>query len=90
MKNVPKKVQAQFAAKIKNDPFPVLPTAVLIAETGLKGVSFGGAMISPKHPNFIVNVLNAKADDVKQLIGLVKSRVKNQFGIKLEEEIIYV
>ncbi|MEK7192455.1 MAG: UDP-N-acetylmuramate dehydrogenase [Patescibacteria group bacterium] len=90
LKNVPKKVQAQFAAKIKNDPFPVLPTAVLIAETGLKGVSFGGAMISPKHPNFIVNVLNAKADDVKQLIGLVKSRVKNQFGIKLEEEIIYV
>jgi len=79
-----------FIAPIKVDPFPVIPTAHLIHEAGLKGISYGGAMISPKHPNFIVNVLNAKAEDVKKLIKLVKFSVKSKFGIELEEEIIYV
>lgn len=90
LKNVPADVQKQFADRIKNDPFPVLPTAILISEAGLKGVAFGGAMISPKHPNFIVNVLDAKAEDVKTLISAVKAAVKEKFDIKLEEEIIYV
>ena len=44
---------------IKTDPFPVISAAKLISESGLRGVSFGGAMISPKHPNFIVNFDNA-------------------------------
>jgi UDP-N-acetylmuramate dehydrogenase len=44
-------------------------------------------MISPKHPNFIVNVLDAKAEDVENLIKLVKSEVKKKFKIELQEEI---
>ncbi len=87
---VPKKLHPQFKAVIKTDPFPVVPTAYLISEIGLKGVSFGGAMISPKHPNFIVNTLGAKAEDVKQLIKLIKSGVDKKYDIKLEEEVIYV
>lgn len=90
VKNVPRARLAQFKGKIKSDPFPVLPTAVVIAEAGLKGVSFGGAMISPKHPNFIVNVLDAKASEVKTLIKLVKYTVRGKFGIVLEEEVVYV
>ncbi|MDO8584510.1 MAG: UDP-N-acetylmuramate dehydrogenase [bacterium] len=78
------------AIPVKNDPFPVVPAAYLIAASGVKGVSYGGAMISPKHPNFIVNVLDASASDVKSLIKLVKSQVKKKFGIVLEEEVIYV
>ena len=62
----------------------------LIESVGLKGYSVGNAMISPKHPNFIVNVLKAGSEDVKNLIKLVKSEVSNKFEIKLEEEIIYV
>ena len=79
-----------FTAPVKRDPFPVIPAAHLIHQAGLKGVSFGGAMISPKHPNFIVNALNAKAADVKALIGLTKASVKSKFGVELEEEIQYV
>lgn len=75
---------------VKTDPFLVVPAAYLIAEAGLKGVSCGGAMISPKHPNFIVNVLNARAGDVRKLLQLIKASVKEKFGIELEEEIIYV
>ena len=79
---------ARFKKSIKTDPFPVVPAAYIISEAGLKGLSCGGAMVSPKHPNFIVNVSNARSSDVKNLINLVKTEVKNKFGIDLEEEII--
>jgi UDP-N-acetylmuramate dehydrogenase len=72
---------------IKTDPFPVISAAKLISESGLRGVSAGGAMISPKHPNFIVNVLNASSCDAKSLIILAKAEVYKKFGIPLEEEI---
>lgn len=88
LKKVPKKLHKEFAHVIKTDPFPVVPTAHLIHEAGLKGISFGGAMISPKHPNFIVNALNASAEDVKKLIALIKNKVKEKFSIDLEEEIV--
>ncbi len=76
---------SQFS--IKTDPFPVISAAKLIGESGLRGVSFGGAMISPKHPNFIVNVLDANANDVKTLIELAKAEVWRRFGVQLEEEV---
>jgi len=72
---------------VKMDPFPVISAAKLIGESGLRGVSFGGAMISPKHPNFIVNVLGAKAEDVQTLIALAKAEVGRRFGVELEEEV---
>lgn len=72
---------------IKNDPFPVIYAVKLISESGLRGVSAGGAMISGKHPNFIVNVLGASAADVKGLIVLAKATVKKKFGVVLEKEV---
>lgn len=72
---------------VKNDPFPVIYAAKLLSESGLRGVSHGGAMISPKHPNFIVNVLHASAPDVENLIALAKAEVRGRFGISLEEEV---
>lgn len=87
---MPKSKRALFADVIKTDPFPVVPAAFLIAQAGLKGISCGGAMISPKHPNFIVNVLEAKSADVENLMDLIKFKVKNKFGIVLEKEVIVV
>jgi UDP-N-acetylmuramate dehydrogenase len=72
---------------VKTDPFPVISAAKLISEAGLRGVSCGGAMISAKHPNFIVNVLDARSPDVKELMKLVKSEVKKKFEVELEEEV---
>ncbi len=72
---------------VKNDPFPVVSAAKLVAETGLRGVSAGGAMISGRHPNFIVNALDAQASDVKALMGLAKAAVKKRFSVELEEEV---
>jgi len=78
----------EFAkAKIKNDPFPVIPVAYLISEAGLKGRMVGGAVVSTKHPNFIVNTGQATAEDVRDLIKIVKREVARRFGVELEEEI---
>jgi UDP-N-acetylmuramate dehydrogenase len=63
--------------------------AYLIDQLGLKGKTMGGAKISEKHANFIVNTGEAKAKDVIKLINLVKRKVKNQYKINLEEEIEY-
>jgi UDP-N-acetylmuramate dehydrogenase len=60
----------------------------LIEDCGLKGKTVGGAKISEKHANFIVNFKNAKAEDIKKLISFVKKSVKNKFKTNLEEEII--
>ncbi|MCP5464039.1 MAG: UDP-N-acetylmuramate dehydrogenase [Deltaproteobacteria bacterium] len=59
----------------------------LIEEAGLKNVRVGGARISPKHGNFIINEDNAKAKDVLTLINLAKDKIKNTTGIVLETEI---
>jgi UDP-N-acetylmuramate dehydrogenase len=61
--------------------------AKLIEDCGLKGKTVGGAQVSPKHANFIVNVGNAKAADVLDLIALIKRAVKEKFNIDLKEEI---
>ncbi len=89
---VPAALQARADIKkhIKQDPFPVIPAAFLIDQAGLKGVSYGGAMISQKHPNFIVNACDAASDDVRGLVSLVKAKVLDEFGIALHEEIEYL
>jgi UDP-N-acetylmuramate dehydrogenase len=61
--------------------------AVLIEQCGLKGLTYGGAMVSPKHANFIVNVNNATAHDVMELVKTIKKTVKEKKGITLEMEV---
>jgi len=84
IEKVPKKIREKFKEKIK-DGF--LPAGVLIEAAGLKGFQIGGAKISEKHANFIVNIGNAKASDVIELIGTTKKEVKKRFKILLDEEI---
>lgn len=60
----------------------------LISEAGLKGTRVGGAEISPKHPNFIVNHGDATFEDISKILTLVKEKIKKLYNIQLEEEII--
>jgi UDP-N-acetylmuramate dehydrogenase len=62
----------------------------LIDRLDLKGTQIGEARISEAHGNFIVNSGSATADDIVQLIALVKTRARDEYGIMLEEEIEYV
>lgn len=58
----------------------------LIEECNLKGKQIGGALISNKHANFIINKDNATGEDVLKLINLAKKEVKEKFDIELKQE----
>ncbi len=61
--------------------------ARLIEESGLKGKITGGAMVSTKHANFIVNTGNATAGDIIELIAAIIKKVREDSGIVLEAEV---
>ena len=61
--------------------------ARLIETCGLKGYRIGGACVSEKHANFIVNLGEASADDIERLIDKVRDEVKNRHGVWLESEV---
>lgn len=67
-----------------------IPAAWLITQCDLKGKQIGGAKISEKHANFIVNAGGASAADVIALASLVKMEVRDKTGIQLHEEVEYV
>jgi UDP-N-acetylmuramate dehydrogenase len=62
----------------------------LVEAAGLKGRRVGGAQISAKHANFIVNVDKATAADVLTLVGVAHDTVFERFGVDLEPEIVMV
>ena len=64
--------------------------AKMIDELGLKGTQIGGAQISTKHANFIVNTGGAKAADVVALIELAKDKVEQAYGIELTPEVRFL
>lgn len=62
----------------------------LIDSAGFKGYTIGGAIVSEKHANFIVNTGSATAYDIYTLIAEIKAEVKNLYGITLIEEVEYI
>lgn len=90
LEKVPKDVIEEFKESIKNDPFPILPAAKLLAMANLKGKREEDAMISPKHPNFIVNTGNASSQDVRKLVAYAKDVIKDKYNVSLEEEIMFL
>jgi UDP-N-acetylmuramate dehydrogenase len=62
----------------------------LIDRAGLKGVTMGGARVSPVHANFIVNEGHASAAAIRKLIQLCQDEVAARFGVRLREEIVYL
>lgn len=67
-----------------------LPAGWLIDHVGLRGKKIGGAMISEKHPNYLINTGHASAEDIVTLASLVKTRVRDELGVRLQEEVQYV
>lgn len=97
---VEKKI-AEYAQKRKNLPIGKSMGCVfknpqgeiagkLIEGAGLKGLTLGGAKISEKHANFIINQSACKSSAIKTLITLIKDRVQAEYGIILQEEIVYI
>jgi UDP-N-acetylmuramate dehydrogenase len=77
------------AGSIFKNP-PGTAAGKLIEEAGLKGTRRGDAMVSPLHANFIVNAGAARSKDVLELIDLIRQRIYQERGIKLELEVIII
>ena len=75
------------AGSIFKNPKGEFSAGYLIDKTGLKGMKIGNAQISEKHANFIINLGNAKSNNVMELIQIIQNRVYNKFKIMLELEI---
>jgi UDP-N-acetylmuramate dehydrogenase len=69
---------------------PGQPAWKLIEGVGLRGYQIGGARFSDKHCNFLINAGNATAADVDALKRLAQQRVRDQYGIELENEVTFV
>jgi len=80
-------IQEKSAGCIFKNP-PGHSAGKMIDELGLKGTQVGGAVISERHANFIVNRDHATAGDVLKLMDLVRARILKAFGLELEEEVI--
>ncbi len=79
-------LQQPNAGSVFRNP-PADHAARLIEACGLKGRRIGGAEISRKHANFIVNSGGASAADIEALIDLAQSTVRGKFGVELEREV---
>lgn len=75
------------AGCVFKNPSPENPAGAIIDRLGFKGMTVGGAQVSPLHANFIVNLGNARARDVLELIETVRRTVKEKENIDLELEI---
>ena len=62
-------------------------SAELIDKANLKGLKVGGAVVSEKHANFIVNTGSATSTDILELIKIIKEAIKKKYDVSLEEEI---
>ncbi|SMN10890.1 UDP-N-acetylenolpyruvoylglucosamine reductase [uncultured Candidatus Thioglobus sp.] len=80
--------QSNCGSVFKNPPNH--HAAKLIEESALKGFCIGGACISDKHANFIINQNNASASDIENLITHIQQTVKSTFDIELETEVVLV
>lgn len=68
----------------------VVPSGFLSAACACKGLTVGGAQISRRHGNFVVNRGGATAQDIVDLTRIVKQRVHERFGVALQEEVLFV
>ena len=98
------KKHANFASEYrkKTQPFGVFTSGCffkningksagqLIDQSGLKGKRIGKFHVSEKHANFIIHEGGGKPEDLKKLLLLIKSKVNDKFGVKLEEEVIVI
>lgn len=69
---------------------PTTSAGYLIDKSGLKGYSVGAFYVSPIHANFIINKKEGKREDLITLLKTIKSKVKENYGVELEEEVIVI
>ncbi len=74
------------AGSVFRNPSLEIPAGKLIDDLGLKGEMIGGAKVSEKHANFIINYNNASGQDIKKMITKIRDLVKKEYNIDLKVE----
>jgi len=99
-KDIKKKIAEYLAWRKQNQPISVpsagsvfknpkdVPAGKLIDMAGLKGLRIGGAEVSKKHANFIINLGDARTSDIKAIIRKVRTIIKEKFKVNLEIELV--
>jgi UDP-N-acetylmuramate dehydrogenase len=75
------------AGSVFKRPAPDLFVGKMIEDSGLKGYTVGGAQVSEKHAGFIINIGNATAKDVLDLVEHIQSVIRANYGVEIECEI---
>lgn len=84
------KVLGHFPELPPSGTVPGISAGFLVDQAGLRGYQIGGAKISERHGNFILNTGRATAEEVIMLLALAKEHVHRRYGLLLEEEIQYI
>jgi UDP-N-acetylmuramate dehydrogenase len=85
---LPAAVRGQVPARVVREG--KVPSAYFLEEAGAKGVALGGIRVATYHANLIYNEGGGTAAELCQVIGDLKTRVRERFGIELEEEVQYL
>ncbi len=85
---LPESVRRQIPDRVAREG--KAPSAYFLEEAGAKGMRRGGIRVADYHANLIYNTGDGTARELCELIGELKSRVREQFGLELEEEVQYV
>ncbi len=83
----PERTRRRFADSIKQDPFPIIPTAAILANVSCAGVRVGGAKHSEKHTAFVVNTGGATAEDIRTVMQTLAGAAREEFGVELKPEV---
>jgi UDP-N-acetylmuramate dehydrogenase len=79
-----------FGSTFKNPPHPLRPAGWYLEQVGMRGMRVRGAMVAREHANWILNTGGATSSDVVELMRIARTRVFENFGVRLEEEVIVV
>ncbi len=85
---LPEAVQSMIPSKVIREA--KVPSAYFLEQAGAKGMRRGGIVVADYHANLIYNTGSGTAAELRELIGVLKTRVHDRFGLKLEEEVQYV
>jgi UDP-N-acetylmuramate dehydrogenase len=67
-----------------------VPSAYFLEQVGAKGMCVGGIRVADYHANLLFNAGPGTAAEARELIGMLKSRVRERYGLELEEEVQYL
>jgi UDP-N-acetylmuramate dehydrogenase len=85
---LPESVQRQVPERVVREG--KVPSAYFLEQVGAKGIQNGGIRVAEYHANLIFNAGDGTARELCEIIGDLKSRVQNRFGLTLEEEVQYI